>query len=424
MNLFRKGFSAIRRLLHVLARPMRQVRDGRQIVIQPYRGYGTHEEIFLIGRVLRQPGGSRDARETQLRRDLKDVLRRFVRWGVGAQGIDASIAGSKAKVTTDSDGYFRLHAKVQLPRSSKQWHEVHLSLSGDQTGETVTHARVYVPPETARFVVISDIDDTIMETGVASKLTMMWRLFVETAQARTTFPGIAAFCRALHDGASGHELNPMLYVSRAPWSIYEVLDEFFSIHRIPVGPILFLREWGLTLQSPLPRRAEGHKRALITNMLALYDELPFILIGDSGQHDPEIYAEIVEAHPNRVRAVYIRNVSRDPARLREIEVLAEKIVQAGSSLVLAADTFAMAEHAAEHGFISTAARADVFEEHQAQDQEGRQQTRNVERPGRGATEDAVAHGAVEQELSKGDKDAGPPNVVVEPGSKESSCSST
>ena len=117
--------------------------------------------------------------------------------------------------------------------------------------------------------------------------------------------------RALHAGASGDQQNPMLYVSRAPWGIYEVLEEFFDRHGIPVGPILFLREWGVSWTSPLPRKAEDHKRELIHNMLALYSELPFVLIGDSGQHDPEIYRQIVEEHPGRVLAVYIRNVSRD-----------------------------------------------------------------------------------------------------------------
>jgi phosphatidate phosphatase APP1 len=212
--------------------------------------------------------------------------------------------------------------------------------------------RVFIPPPACRFVVISDIDDTITETGVANKAVMLWRLFMQGARSRTAFPGIAALLRAFHRGVSGAELNPMLYVSRAPWSIYEVLDAFFNLHRIPVGPILFLREWGMTWESPLPRRSKGHKLELIRDMLTLYRDLPFVLIGDSGQRDPEIYAQIVHEHPRRVLAIYIRNVSRDPARLRAIEDLAMQVVDAGSTLLLAADSMAMAQHAAEHGLIA------------------------------------------------------------------------
>jgi phosphatidate phosphatase APP1 len=147
-----------------------------------------------------------------------------------------------------------------------------------------------VPPRTARYVVISDIDDTVMHTGVAHKVTMLWRLFAQGARSRVAFPGVATFNRALHRGASGGERNPLLYVSRGSWGLYEVLDEFSHLHGIPVGPILFLREWGLSMRHPFPRRAQGHKLALIRHMLALYRDRPFILIGDSGQRDPEIYS--------------------------------------------------------------------------------------------------------------------------------------
>ena len=181
-------------------------------------------------------------------------------------------------------------------------------------------------------------------------------------RSRVAFPGVAAFLRALHTGVSGVEHNPMLYVSRAPWTNYEVLDAFFRLHGIPVGPLLFLREWGLTLQSPLPRQGKGHKLELIRNMLALYRDLPFVLVGDSGQRDPEIYAQVVREQPGRVLAVYVRNINRDPERVRAIEALAVQVANAGSSLVLAADSLAMAAHAAERGLIAVETLADVREE--------------------------------------------------------------
>ncbi|WP_419511803.1 phosphatase domain-containing protein [Methylobacterium fujisawaense] len=194
---------------------------------------------------------------------------------------------------------------------------------------------------------------------------MLWRLFVEDAESRVAFPGVAALYRALHAGAGGGEGNPMLYVSRAPWGLYEMLSEFFQRHGIPAGPVLFLREWGLSWTHPLPRRATDHKHALIRHMLALYRDLPFVLIGDSGQHDPEVYAQIVEENPGRVLAVYIRNVSRGSARVEEIVRLAGAVARAGSSLVLAADSVAMAEHAAAIGLIAPGAVTGVADEHAA-----------------------------------------------------------
>jgi phosphatidate phosphatase APP1 len=269
-----------------------------------------------------------------------------------------------------------------------------------------------VPPVACRYVVISDIDDTVMYTGVAQKLKMLWRLFMQDAESRVAFPGMATLLRALHGGRSGAEFNPMLYVSRGPWSIYKVLDEFFNLHRIPVGPLLFLREWGVTLRRPLPRRAQDHKLELIRKMLALYHDLPFVLIGDSGQHDPEVYTRTVREHPGRVVAIYIRDVSRKPERHDAIEALAVEVVDAGSSLLLAADSLAMAEHAVTHGLIPPEALAAVRAEIR-QDEQEPGPTLGIERPTTGETRRAVQQGELRDALEQESAQGSPANVVVE-----------
>jgi hypothetical protein len=149
-------------------------------------------------------------------------------------------------------------------------------------------------------------------------------------------------------------------------------------------------------------------------MLALYRDLPFVLIGDSGQRDPEIYAQIVHEHPGRVRAIYIRNVSRDAARQRAIEALALEVAEAGSSLVLAADTLAMAEHAAEHGLIPAEDCEAVRRERAADEGEpDPKPTIEIERPDTWQTGEAVRQGELADALERPSADGRPPNVVVE-----------
>jgi phosphatidate phosphatase APP1 len=356
-------YKVTRGTLRLLSRPVRRAQGRGGIVLEPYRGYGSRDEIFLIGRVFRQsrpdPGADRDS----LRDLWRDVRRRIARRAVKDAAVTARFGGTEQRVATDRDGYFRVHLEPRaMPVCDGPWHAVDLTLDADPPVEA--RGDIYVPPPRARFAVISDIDDTVMHTGVANKLVMLWRLFVEDAESRVAFPGVAMLYRALHDGA-GAEHNPMLYVSRAPWGLYDVLSEFFARHAIPAGPVLFLREWGLSWTHPLPRRAEDHKRILIGNMLALYRDLPFVLIGDSGQHDPEVYAEVVAEHPGRVRAIYIRNVSADAARIAEIERIAARVTEAGASFVLAADSVAMAEHAAGLGLIAPDAVATVRAEREA-----------------------------------------------------------
>ncbi len=403
---------AATRILSLFARPVRTAQGKAGIVIKTNRGYGSRAEIFLIGRVFRQSRPDRKVDEEGFVNQLRDIGRRIARRALPGAVVTARFCGAEERVTTDRDGYFRVHLQPRhAPPSEVLWHTIELSLEQPQAVQA--QAQVFIPPERCRYVVISDIDDTVMETGVANKLKMLWRLFVEDAASRAAFPGVGALYRALYLGRSGDEANPMLYVSRAPWGIYDVLDEFFALHRIPVGPVLFLREWGISWKSPLPRRAEEHKQELIRNMLALYHDLPFILVGDSGQHDPEVYRQIVEEFPGRVLAIYIRNVSRGASRIREIEELAKVVAAAGSSLVVASDSVAIAEHAAQRGLIPPGSVPDVANERTVQEH-----TTSVERTGQVTratpeeTAEAVSEGAME-DLLVSRPEGPPPNIVVE-----------
>lgn len=347
MGHMRKGLERLARRAGVSA-PRVWMRDG--VAIQPYRGYGSVERAFVIGRVFRQGSATPARGPGDIRRHLRDMRRRLLRRAVRGARVRGVLFGTEVVAETDADGYFRLEWRIEAPPADPgRWAEARLTLEGPPPIEA--SVEVYIAPPTARYAVISDIDDTVMKTGVANKLVMAWRLFVEDADDRTAFPGVATLYRALHAGASGDEGNPMLYVSRAPWGLYDVLDAFFRRQDIPGGPILFLREWGVTWRKPFPRKAEDHKRALIDAIMETYADLPFVLIGDSGQHDPEVYRDVVDRHGGRVRAIYIRDVKGAASRAQDRAILSAAVAAAGSEMVVAADTLAMAEHAARLGLI-------------------------------------------------------------------------
>lgn len=357
-------FSKIRNALRVLSRPGKSDRNKSKYIIEPFRGFGSRREAFLMGRVFRQHRIDPGLPEGSISGDLVALWRRLSRKGLRGVWISGRFSDKKVNVRTDKHGFFWIKIRYRQPLKDEiLWRQVQLQFEKPfYEGAAPVQGQIFFPTDSARFVVISDIDDTVIHTGVADKIKMLWRLFVQRTQSRTAFPGVAAFYRALHNGVSGQEFNPMLYVSRGPWAIYHVLEEFFHLHQIPIGPILFLRYWGLDVHHPLPHLGKAHKIRMIRTMLDIYDDLPFILIGDSGQKDPEIYAQIVTEHPGRVLAVYIRDIEFDPERRSAIEKLSGRINDAGSRLLVVEDSFAMAEHAANHGFISDKALSNVTEE--------------------------------------------------------------
>lgn len=353
MGMFRQWASFVKRLVHVIAKPMKRDFGSGGMMVQPYRGYGSQREVFVMGRVFRQAALGRAIPRRGMLRDTADVARRIFRRGFAGAEVELSLGGNQLCVITDRDGYFDVHLPISdaLP-IDVSWHVADIKVKAKGQHTIRTTVEVYVPPPEADLLVISDIDDTVMFTGVAEKLKMLYRLFVRKPHRRTAFPGVASLYQALHRGGSDKAERPILYVSRGPWAIYEMLEAFFQLNRIPVGPILFLREWGISWRHPWPRRAEAHKRDLIDRMLTQYDDLPCILIGDSGQHDPEVYSEVVRDYPGRIKAIYIRRVDRNPDRERAIQGLRNELADTDCQLVLAADSVLIAEHAHAEGYIS------------------------------------------------------------------------
>ena len=131
-----------------------------------------------------------------------------------------------------------------------------------------------VPAAAARFGVISDVDDTILETGVQRALRMVVQTFTGSALTRTAFPGAPELYRDLAAG-----VNPVFYVSSSPWNLHAFLLAFLRHRDFPIGPVL-LRD----LLGTRAGREQKHQR--IREILDLHPDLPFVLLGDSGEKDP------------------------------------------------------------------------------------------------------------------------------------------
>ncbi len=322
-----------------------------------YRGYAGGGRVLLLGRALQNEGlVVADPAHSKLR-NLLSVLKRVESDPLAHARVRAHLAGSTRELVADDEGFFREWVEMDTGGVTG-WGSVRLELVSTPTSTTDAH--FLVPARTAGYGIISDMDDTVLQSHVTDFIRAAGMVLLENARTRLPFPGVAAFYRALEQGASGHADNPVFYVSSSPWNLYDVIAEFLEAQQIPVGPLL-LRDWDL---GPSLLRNAAHKSGIIREILATYPSLPFILIGDSAQEDPEIYADVVGTHPGRILAVYIRNVRQHPEDSPAIRDLAQRVSAAGSTLVLADDTLTAARHAAAHGWIRETALPDVMGEKQ------------------------------------------------------------
>jgi phosphatidate phosphatase APP1 len=311
------------------------------VIILPYLWYGTEEKLQVCGRVL-QDAGFRPTRDAERRwRNLVAFFKRMESDEVPGARLRARYGAASVEATSNRQGYFTIELEA---RAEPGWNEIALELVREPRIRAV--GRVLVPPRDAAFGVVSDIDDTIVYSNVLSKWRMVVGLALSNARTRKPFPGVAAFYRALHRG-----VNPVFYVSKSPWNLYVPLVEYLELQRLPLGPLV-LRDFGWRME-------KDHKTRAIDAILRTYPELPFVLSGDSGERDPEIYADVVRRYPRRIRAIYIRSVDPRPERLGAIATLSGEVARTGCQLVLAPDSEYAAAHAAGEGLIAAAALAEV-----------------------------------------------------------------
>jgi phosphatidate phosphatase APP1 len=324
--------------------------------VLPYRGHGTPREVFLKGRVLEEAGITRAGQNDTLWNNLRNMAGRFASDEVAGARVRATFRGLEAETVADKEGFFEVRFRLSEPlEGPSDWHPVELDLLSPASpgGGAVRSTGQVLVPHGARFGVISDIDDTVVHSSATNVLKMAWIVLRNNAHTRLPFEGVAAFYRALQLGPDGASFNPIFYVSSSPWNIYDVLEDFLDVHGVPAGP-LFLKDWSLSVLN----KHRAHKLEVIRTLLATYPGLPFVLIGDSGEEDPEIYLQTVREHPGRVRAIYIRDVT-SAERDGQVRAIADETRGLGTEMIPVLDTAAAAEHAASAGLLAQNAVAGV-----------------------------------------------------------------
>lgn len=335
-------------------------RDPSAFWLQPYRGFGTAESFRLTGRAHWGRPLDPASEGHSILDNVFDAFRRFESDEMAGGWVTVRFGSSEERVRTDEEGYFAIDLAVHPEEVGPgRWQPVECVLQPPGGGEHRARAtaEVLIPGNEAEFGIVSDIDDTVMVTGAANLLSILRLTLLHNARTRSPFTGVDGLYRALVGGDGADVTNPLFYVSSSPHNLYDMLEDFFRVKRMPRGPIL-LRDVGLDPERWFKADHEVHKTEKIERILATYPQLDFVLIGDSGQKDPEIYCAVAERHPGRIRVIYIRDVATD-ARDAEIDRLAKRTERVGTPMVLTSDSRVAARDAAERGLVDEAAVAEV-----------------------------------------------------------------
>lgn len=314
--------------------------------IQPYFGYRNTRELTITARALRsrKPDFAHRGRLQAVRTMLAQFASREVE-GLAVR-LEIEEVGAERSVTfdgvTDKEGFVTftvpLEGEWALPDTTS-WEVVALHWASEGE-EHCVEGHVLVPGRDVKLGVVSDIDDTIIETGITGNFRAImrnWRrVLAQLPEERIAVPGADTFYSALGGGAvlgaqdahTGDRLpatrRPFFYISSSPWNLFSYLVSFQKTRGLPLGPLM-LRDWGFNNETFGHTSHGEHKAKALDRILETYPDMRFALIGDDTQGDLTAYGDAVSKHPQRIAAIFIRSAGE---ALSAEEIAAKAVIEA------------------------------------------------------------------------------------------------
>lgn len=300
---------------------LKSPKDGSLHIIL-YNTFADETSIWLKGRIIRNEPVR--PQTTSLLGTIRANYSRINSLEVANVKIVLQHATASVEAKSDEEGYFT--AKLpSIPAPVIKAELVHAPFKVNNL--YYTHCKIIQPALGETIGVISDIDDTAIITDSHKPSRMLKKVLLDAAYKRRAVKGVPEWYEALRKGKKNTENRPFFYVSSSPWNLYDLIIEIFRLQGLPEGS-LFLRDYGIDADKMLVGEHHGHKQTAITHILESFPNMTFILSGDTAQEDPSIYFEIAQKYPQRIKAIFIRDVGI-PQKALAASTLAQNALQLG-----------------------------------------------------------------------------------------------
>ncbi len=331
----------------------------RPTVVVPYMGWYADGVVRMTARCIEKPLFNTGGDHVGVGQVFLANLRRFIVLTMPGVTVRASLGQVSGEFSSDSDGY--LHIELPTGPLRPGWHAIEIRAVTTGTSEPAT-GRILVPDPDGGVAIISDIDDTILKTGLTQRWTAAGRTFLRDFSDRKPVKGMSTLFAGLVRGTSptGPPV-PCYYVSTGSWNYYDYLVAFMDLHHFPRGP-LFLTDWGPTAQR-LMRDGREHKRSTIRALVTGHPGYSFVLVGDIGQGDPETYEIIAREFPDQIRAGFLISVgSHLPERTAAVVSRTARLREEGVPLYYVANAVEAVTVAWQLGLVDRATTAAISAE--------------------------------------------------------------
>lgn len=320
--------------------------------IIPYRGFGNKNYAHVKGHVLENKLVYEAKEWDRHHKNIRGMLARYMSSQIPGVRVQGTFMGETQVAETDKKGYFEMNFNFKKPLEKEGWLPIQFEMVDqivDDQDPVIVEGEVYIEESKSQYGIITDVDDTIIISRSTRVFEKLWIILTKNSKTRLPFKGVSDFYCELHLGTKGDFTNPVFYVSSSEWNLYDFLEDFCRVRQLPKG-VFLLQDLKTSLWKLIKTGGgdHSHKEDKIRKLLTVYKDMNFVLIGDSGQHDAEIYSRITKDFPGRIKAIYIREVSK--SRSVTVKEIADGVTEVDMLLI---ETTAMAhEHARKNGLIN------------------------------------------------------------------------
>ena len=285
-----------------------------------YRGYVNEEELVVFGHVFKSWAPDKYRMDRKGIRHAVSVIHMFRIKPLENVAVTLKFKNIEVTTKTLADGYFRF----TLPFTEKLesgWHSYQVSCNVYDYG--IVESSELLKPFQSKVGVISDIDDTFLVSHSGNFLKKLYILLFKNINKRKVFEDVVPHYQALSRAGQENETasNSFFYVSSSEWNLYEFIDSFTRLHKLPKAVIKLKKiKTGISDFLFTGRGSHDHKFEKIKDIIMFYPNLEYVLLGDDSQKDPYLYERIVKIFPQNIKAIYIRQTSRRK-KAKALEIL-------------------------------------------------------------------------------------------------------
>jgi len=267
-----------------------------------YNAYGNTHHIIIQGRMEKEKSYKKVNRDDSWFKNLFRRLREIEANEIKGKNIFATINQESFQTKGDSEGYFEFDIKTKKAIKSG-YKSIELQIQNNPDIKRVKATIIGAKPLIG---IISDFDDTLIISNVTNKIKLGINTMFKNYQQRKIVPGMVERFNKILAQNPKNSPNALFVLSGSPQQLFKPINSFLNYYNFPKRVLILKKAHGDN-KDPLTDQF-AYKTQKIKRLIKLYPNIKWVMFGDSGEKDLEVYRFIKSKYPNKIKEYYIRNI--------------------------------------------------------------------------------------------------------------------